>query len=218
MLGGSFSLCERLQAASFSLIVQQQVVGTCSRKRWLFQKEEAILVKAGSYSREERDRKQLYNRKKPFGVVCAGEGAELIWSAAAASPRSSNSNSNSSSNSLATRRASSVTKAEPPRAISVIQRIARAFRQIGAMSKARVYADVNVQRPKEYWDYEALTVQWGCAFNFACSIDFFLLVPLRWMECKMQCFVLHPRPLMTSLCSFCKASWQSAWDTTEAWY
>nr|CAB3493125.1 unnamed protein product [Digitaria exilis] len=30
-----------------------------------------------------------------------------------------------------------------------------------AMSKARVYADVNVLRPKEYWDYEALTVQWG---------------------------------------------------------
>eukprot|EP00897_Mesotaenium_endlicherianum_P005178 jgi/Mesen1/4689/ME000241S03727 len=33
--------------------------------------------------------------------------------------------------------------------------------QINAMSKARVYADVNTQRPKEYWDYEALTVQWG---------------------------------------------------------
>ncbi|TQE12177.1 hypothetical protein C1H46_002247 [Malus baccata] len=30
-----------------------------------------------------------------------------------------------------------------------------------AMSKARVYADVNVLRPKEYWDYESLTVQWG---------------------------------------------------------
>ncbi|KAG2535030.1 hypothetical protein PVAP13_9NG044700 [Panicum virgatum] len=30
-----------------------------------------------------------------------------------------------------------------------------------AMSKARVYADINVVRPKEYWDYEALTVQWG---------------------------------------------------------
>ncbi|VAH46514.1 unnamed protein product [Triticum turgidum subsp. durum] len=29
------------------------------------------------------------------------------------------------------------------------------------MSKARVYADVNVVRPKEYWDYEALAVQWG---------------------------------------------------------
>ncbi|KAF5463688.1 hypothetical protein F2P56_013836, partial [Juglans regia] len=32
----------------------------------------------------------------------------------------------------------------------------------GAMSsKARVYAEVNVVRPKEYWDYESLTVQWG---------------------------------------------------------
>ncbi|KAJ0096323.1 hypothetical protein Patl1_28558 [Pistacia atlantica] len=29
------------------------------------------------------------------------------------------------------------------------------------MSKARVYADVNVLRPKDYWDYESLTVQWG---------------------------------------------------------
>lgn len=30
-----------------------------------------------------------------------------------------------------------------------------------SMSKARVYADVNVLRPKEYWDYESLSVQWG---------------------------------------------------------
>uniref|UniRef100_A0ACD5X2E5 Uncharacterized protein n=1 Tax=Avena sativa TaxID=4498 RepID=A0ACD5X2E5_AVESA len=29
------------------------------------------------------------------------------------------------------------------------------------MSTARVYADVNVHRPREYWDYEALSVQWG---------------------------------------------------------
>lgn len=29
------------------------------------------------------------------------------------------------------------------------------------MSKARVYTDVNVIRPKEYWDYESLNVQWG---------------------------------------------------------
>jgi len=26
---------------------------------------------------------------------------------------------------------------------------------------ARVYADVNVHRPREYWDYESLQVQWG---------------------------------------------------------
>jgi len=29
------------------------------------------------------------------------------------------------------------------------------------MSKARVYTDVNVIRPKDYWDYESLNVQWG---------------------------------------------------------
>ncbi|PON91091.1 Serine/threonine protein kinase [Trema orientale] len=29
------------------------------------------------------------------------------------------------------------------------------------MSRARVYADVNVHRPREYWDYESLAVQWG---------------------------------------------------------
>lgn len=26
---------------------------------------------------------------------------------------------------------------------------------------ARVYADVNVHRPREYWDYESLVVNWG---------------------------------------------------------
>ncbi|GLT65193.1 hypothetical protein SLA2020_376370 [Shorea laevis] len=29
------------------------------------------------------------------------------------------------------------------------------------MSRARVYADVNVHRPRDYWDYESLTVQCG---------------------------------------------------------
>ncbi|XP_039009357.1 casein kinase II subunit alpha-2-like [Hibiscus syriacus] len=29
------------------------------------------------------------------------------------------------------------------------------------MSKSRVYTDINVLRPKEYWDYESLRVQWG---------------------------------------------------------
>lgn len=30
-----------------------------------------------------------------------------------------------------------------------------------AMNRARVYADVNVHRPREYWDYESLVVNWG---------------------------------------------------------
>merc|ERR1712072_885868 len=29
------------------------------------------------------------------------------------------------------------------------------------MSRSRVYADVNEKRPKEYWDYDALVVEWG---------------------------------------------------------
>ncbi|KHN06012.1 Casein kinase II subunit alpha, partial [Glycine soja] len=37
----------------------------------------------------------------------------------------------------------------------------KSTRRPGASSKARVYADVNVVRPKEYWDYESLNVQWG---------------------------------------------------------
>ena len=28
-------------------------------------------------------------------------------------------------------------------------------------SRARVYADVNSHRPREYWDYEAHVVEWG---------------------------------------------------------
>lgn len=34
------------------------------------------------------------------------------------------------------------------------------------MSRSRVYADVNTNRPKDYWDYEALTVVWGCVRAF----------------------------------------------------
>ncbi|KAL0377893.1 UNVERIFIED_CONTAM: Casein kinase II subunit alpha-4, chloroplastic [Sesamum radiatum] len=44
---------------------------------------------------------------------------------------------------------------------TMAQKIGKAIRRPGAPSKARVYADVNVIRPKEYWDYESLTVQWG---------------------------------------------------------
>ena len=44
---------------------------------------------------------------------------------------------------------------------TLAQKIGKSIRRPGASSKARVYADVNVIRPKEYWDYESLTVQWG---------------------------------------------------------
>ncbi|VEL08988.1 unnamed protein product [Protopolystoma xenopodis] len=35
-----------------------------------------------------------------------------------------------------------------------------------AISKARVYADVNVNRPREYWDYESYTVDWKDPDNY----------------------------------------------------
>merc|ERR1712080_235525 len=33
-------------------------------------------------------------------------------------------------------------------------------------SRARVYADVNSHRPREYWDYEAHVVEWGNQDDF----------------------------------------------------
>ncbi|GMH41179.1 hypothetical protein BSKO_09089 [Bryopsis sp. KO-2023] len=41
------------------------------------------------------------------------------------------------------------------------QRYSKATRINGASSRARVYADVNVHQPREYWDYEALSISWG---------------------------------------------------------
>lgn len=53
--------------------------------------------------------------------------------------------------------------AERPGATLMAQRFSKAIREAGAMmSKARVYADVNVHNSKEYWDYETLAIQWGC--------------------------------------------------------
>ncbi|XP_076932047.1 casein kinase II subunit alpha-like [Bidens hawaiensis] len=49
---------------------------------------------------------------------------------------------------------------------TLAQKIGKAIRRPGAPSKARVYTDVNVVRPKEYWDYESLTVQWGEQDNY----------------------------------------------------
>lgn len=40
-------------------------------------------------------------------------------------------------------------------------RIGNAVRRAATPSKARVYAEANDEKPREYWDYEALSVQWG---------------------------------------------------------
>lgn len=33
-------------------------------------------------------------------------------------------------------------------------------------SRSRVYTDVNVHRPREYWDYEIHTVEWSNQDNY----------------------------------------------------
>ena len=40
-------------------------------------------------------------------------------------------------------------------------RIGKAVRRAATPSKAHVYAEANDEKPREYWDYEALSVQWG---------------------------------------------------------
>ncbi|CAL4936116.1 unnamed protein product [Urochloa decumbens] len=56
--------------------------------------------------------------------------------------------------------AAAAAAAESP--LPMAPRYSRATRHPGgAASVARVYADANAQRPKEYWDYESLDIQWG---------------------------------------------------------
>jgi hypothetical protein len=37
-----------------------------------------------------------------------------------------------------------------------------------APSKARVYQDVNLHKPREYWDYESHVVEWGYGTFLQC--------------------------------------------------
>ncbi|KAK8956946.1 hypothetical protein KSP39_PZI000229 [Platanthera zijinensis] len=52
-------------------------------------------------------------------------------------------------------------RSSPTAAENLAHRIGKAVRRPGASSRARIFADVNVSRPNEYWDYESVTVQWG---------------------------------------------------------
>jgi hypothetical protein len=40
----------------------------------------------------------------------------------------------------------------------------------GELSVATVYANVNEQRPADYWDYDSLHVRWGCVRSASCLI------------------------------------------------
>ena len=34
-----------------------------------------------------------------------------------------------------------------------------------ATSRARVYADVNTHKPREYWDYDTHVIEWGSVYT-----------------------------------------------------
>ena len=37
---------------------------------------------------------------------------------------------------------------------------------VSGRSKARVYCDINVHKPREYWDYESHPIEWGNIDNY----------------------------------------------------
>ena len=46
-------------------------------------------------------------------------------------------------------------------------------------SRARVYADVNTHRPREYWDYESHVVEWGNQDDYQVSLSSYpFIVPM----------------------------------------
>jgi len=45
-------------------------------------------------------------------------------------------------------------------------RLQRPRHQRPVKSRARVYADVNQHRPREYWNYDSLVVNWGCQDDY----------------------------------------------------
>ncbi|XP_060867268.1 casein kinase II subunit alpha isoform X1 [Metopolophium dirhodum] len=47
------------------------------------------------------------------------------------------------------------------RTVANNQTTVRFINQMALPSRARVYADVNSHKPREYWDYESYTVEWG---------------------------------------------------------
>lgn len=67
---------------------------------------------------------------------------------------------------------------------TLAQKIGKSIRRAGAPSKARVYADVNVVRPKDYWDYESLAVQWG----YRLPSPFSVLLQLNLFTSISRCF------------------------------
>jgi hypothetical protein len=98
------------------------------------------------------------------------------------------------------------------------------------MSRARVYADVNVRRPREYWDYESLVVNWGDQEDYEvvrkigrgkysevfdgyntvnsqrCVVK--ILKPVKKKKIKREIKILQARGRWRRRCCFCRWLWE----------
>ena len=70
--------------------------------------------------------------------------------------------------------------------VQMAQRFSKAIRhKDGMMSTARVYADINTNRPKDYWDYENLSIEWGYEPSLGSSI-FVCILAQSTAHCRNQ--------------------------------
>jgi len=67
-----------------------------------------------------------------------------------------------------------------------------------ASSRARVYADVNNHRPREYWDYESHVVEWGYVLRFLLGF-FGMFCCLIHVSLPKHEHVLFPRVHLNSI-------------------
>uniref|UniRef100_A0A0E0D790 Casein kinase II subunit alpha n=1 Tax=Oryza meridionalis TaxID=40149 RepID=A0A0E0D790_9ORYZ len=119
-----------------------------------------------SLAPEERYMAWCAARSRLLPLATAPQLLRLLLLSSAAAPRYAHPHHHHS-NSRRRRRlvptvyaAAAAAAAEAP--LPMPPRIGRATRHPGgAASVARVYADANSQRPKEYWDYESLDIEWG---------------------------------------------------------
>lgn len=59
-------------------------------------------------------------------------------------------------------------------------------------SRARVYADVNTHRPREYWDYESHVVEWGNQDDYQVHTYSILSIPVdRYFGVKIRSTLCH---------------------------
>ena len=64
---------------------------------------------------------------------------------------------------------------------------------------ARVYADVNAQMPRAYWDYDSVNISWGILENYEVVRKIGTLVGILYESIKHPDSLRRPRQILRSL-------------------